>query len=169
MAKRVKLIKKTNYRYRDHGSGYNLEMRLDLNRYEKQYDRGQYEVDSAVMFSMERFMPMRDGNFINKTRIMSKSMAGTGKVCAVASPEGRFLYEGKNMVDEVTGSPYARLGARKVLVSKYSGETAAKENLDLSKGKNPKAQPRWFIPAKRKDGSTWVKIAKRTAGGGTRG
>ncbi len=62
-------------------------------------------------------MPMQTGQFINVTKAMSAAVAGTGKVVAAAPPMGRFLYEGRTMVDEKTGSPWARKGARKVLVS----------------------------------------------------
>jgi hypothetical protein len=93
---------------------------------------------------------------------MSASYAGTGKVIAGAPPFGRFLYEGKTMVDEVTGSPWARKGARKVLVSQYSGKTNAKPNLTYSRGRSS----HWFEKAKEKDGGKWIAKVKKTGGGG---
>ena len=69
---------------------------------------------------------------------------------------GRFLYEGKVMVDPVTGSPWARKGAKKVVTERpltYS---------------NPKATPHWFDTAKDAHGIAWVKGVKQIAGGGTK-
>lgn len=109
---------------------------------------------------------MQDGTFINQTRAKSAAMAGSGEVCAGVAPQGRFLYEGKTMVDEKTGSPWARKGAKKVLVSQYAGKTQAKENLVFSQHAHPKAQAHWFDPAKEADGRKWTKTVKRIAGGG---
>ena len=67
---------------------------------------------------------------------------------------GRFLYEGKVMVDPVTGSPWAREGAKKVVTER---------SLTYS---NPKATPHWFDTAKDAHGKTWVKGVKQIAGGG---
>ena len=171
--KKRKMIDKTNYHFKAKGRGYSVDMRIDLNRQNKNCVEGQFELDTAVMFSMVRFMAYGDdagsGTFIQKTRQKSASIAGSGQVYAAAAPEGRFLYEGKNMVDEETGSTYARKGARKVLVSKYSGVTKAKEDLEYNKSHNPDAQAHWFIPAKRADCAKWVRIAKQTAGGGRHG
>ena len=143
-----------------------IRVNLNLDRFSAQFNRAQYDLDRAVMNSMEPFMPHQDGTVIQRTAAESDSIAGTGMVIAGVPPQGRFLYEGKVMVDEKTGSPWARQGAKKVLVSQYTGKTNAKENLDLSKGHHPKAQAHWFDAAKEKDGKKWIKEVKKTAGGG---
>lgn len=143
-----------------------IRVDIKLDRFSEQYNRAQFDLDSDVMTSMVRFMPMRDGTFINLTRAESAVLAGSGEVMAAAPPTGRFLYEGKTMVDPETGSPWARKGARKVLVSQYKGKTNAKENLQYSKHKNPKAQSHWFDAAKKADGDKWVARVKKTSGGG---
>ena len=99
-------------------------------------------------------MPMNTGMFRNVTKAMSASLAGSGKVVAAAPPMGRFLYEGKVMVDEQTGSPWARPGAKKIVTDR-----------DLTYS-NPRATPHWFDTAKKNHGASWVKVAKRYAGGG---
>ena len=149
MAKR-KMISKTHYNY----SKPNLEMRINLSRFEKQYEDAQKEFDSMVMASMKPYMPQNTGTFINITSAQSAALAGTGKVVAAAAPMGRYLYEGKVMVDEQTGSPWARPGARKVVTDK---------DLQYS---NPKATPHWFDTAKANHGDSWVKAVKKIAGGG---
>lgn len=157
-----RMIAKLTYKY----ESKEVTAELDLSRFERQFSKAQYGLDSMIMTSMGPFMPMGTGLFISVTKAASQAIAGTGKVIAAAPPMGRFLYEGKTMVDESTGSPWARKGAKKVLVSKYRGETNARENLTYSKATNPKAQSHWFDAAKEKDGDKWVRKVKKTAGGG---
>ena len=127
---------------------------VSLNRFEKQFQEAQYYLDSQIMNDMVPYMPHRDGNFVNVTRLQSAALAGSGKVVAAAPPMGRFLYEGKVMVDPVTGSPWARKGAKKVVTER-----------PLTYG-NPKVTPYWFDTAKDAHGKSWVKGVKRIAGGG---
>lgn len=131
-----------------------IKVDVSLNRFERQYERAQYYLDSQIMTDMVPYMPHRDGNFVNVTRLQSAALAGSGKVVAAAPPMGQFLYEGKVMVDPVTGSPWARKGAKKVVTERpltYS---------------NPKATPHWFDTAKDAHGIAWVKGVKQIAGGG---
>ena len=146
-----------------------LNVKLSLSRFDEQYKKAQYQLDGDVMNSMVPFMPMISGSFINTTRAASAAVQGSGQVYAAYGPQGRYLYEGKVMVDEVTGSPFARKGAKKVLVSQYAGKTAAKENIDYTHQAHPKAQDHWFDAAKAVDGKKWVRRVKATAGGGKRG
>lgn len=149
MAKR-KMISKTHYNY----SKPNLEIKINLSRFEKQFEDAQKELDSMIMTSMKPYMPQQTGTFINITSAQSASLAGSGTVVAAAAPMGRFLYEGKVMVDPVTGSPWARPGAKKVVTDR-----------DL-KYSNPKATPHWFDTAHKNHGKSWVKTVKKIAGGG---
>ena len=91
----------------------NMRANISLARFDEQIQSAQYWLDSQVMTDMVPYMPHETGTFINTTRARSASLAGTGLVCAGAGPMGRFLYMGKGMVDELTGSPWARKGARK--------------------------------------------------------
>ena len=63
---------------------------------------------------------------------------------------GRFLYEGKVMVDPVTGSAWARKNAKKVVTDKPL--TYA----------NPMAVPHWFDKAKSLYCKDWVKLVNDT-------
>lgn len=142
-----------------------INIKLNLSRFDKQFQRAQYELDGDVMNSMEPFMPLNKGTFIQKTREESTALQGTGMVVAAASPFGQFLYHGKTMVDIETGSPWAKYKNKKVLVSQYTGKTNAKENLTYSRAG---AKALWFDAAKKKDGKSWIKKAKKIAGGGKR-
>lgn len=157
MAKKKKMISKIKYNYSTHGKGADIELDVDLTRFNKQYGNAQYVLDSAVMTSMVKYMPLNTGVFIHVTRGMSASLAGSGTVVAAAPPFGRFLYEGKVMVDTVTNSPWARKGAKKKTIDK---------DLNYYKGHNPDVTDHWFKAAKENHLKSWIKNAKRTAGGG---
>ena len=156
MAKKRKMIAKIRYNYRKEDAGRNatIELEVDLSRFNKQYGKAQYVLDSAVMKDMTPYMPQRTGVFIDVTKAMSAAIAGSGTVIAAAPPKGRFLYEGKVMVDEKTGSPWARPGAKKVVTDR---------DLDYS---NPRATPHWYDTAKKNHGKSWVNTVKKIAGGG---
>lgn len=165
MAKRSKRFYLKNLSY-NVGS---IHLKLDMSRFERQFQQAQYYLDGAVMNSMVPYMPMVTGSFINTTRAASAAVQGSGFVYAGYGPQGRYLYEGKVMVDELTGLPLARRGARKVLVSEYTGKTNARENITYTHQAHPKAQDHWFEVAKQADGKTWIKGVKRIAGGGKHG
>lgn len=156
MAKR-KMISKIRYNYSAHGKGQDIELDVDLSRFEKQYGEAQYALDSMVMTSMQPYMPHQTGTFINVTKAMSAAIAGSGTVVAAAPPMGRFLYEGKVMVDPATNSPWARPGAKKVVTDK---------DLDYDKSHNPKVTDHWFDTAKARHGKSWIRAVKNIAGGG---
>lgn len=128
-----------------------------MKRFEEQFQKAQYELDGKIMTSMIPFMPHYNGTFIQNTRAKSASVQGSGEVYAAFGPQGRFLYEGKVMVDEVTGSAFARLGAKKIVTRRH---------LDYTKTHNPDVTDHWFDAAKKKDGKRWVLDTKRIAGGG---
>ena len=142
-------------------------MTADVNfgRFEKQFTKAQYKLDSTIMTHMIPYMPKVTGLFINVTKAMSDACAGSGVVVAAAPPYGRYLYYGKTMVSPRTGSAYAAYGEKKVLVSKYQGITNAKEYLEYNTSANHEAQAEWFEVAKQRHIKNWVKMTKKIAGG----
>ena len=131
-----------------------IKVNINLSRFSEQLQAAQFALDSQIMNDMEPFMPIQTGSFISLTRARSSALAGTGEVYAAAPPMGRFLYEGKVMVDPDTGSPWARTGAKKVVTERpltYS---------------NPQAVPHWFDKAKDTHGKEWIELVKKKAGGG---
>lgn len=132
-----------------------VEITLNLDRFNKQFQDAQTELDKAVWTSMKPFLPLNTGSLVQRTQAINDSWAGTGKVCAAAGPYGRFQYMGKVMVDPETNSPWARKGAKKIVTGKpltYS---------------QPGVVPEWFEEAKRRDGKQWIEKVKETAGGGS--
>ena len=130
-----------------------LRVKVDMERINRNIDNAQYWLDSQVMTDMVPYMPQNTGAFINITRAQSAALAGSGEVVAGAAPMGRFLYEGKVMIDPETGSPWARKGAKKIVTDRpltYS---------------NPKATPKWFETAKKQHGKAWIAGVKDKIGG----
>lgn len=133
-----------------------ITVNISLNRFEKQFQEAQNWLDGQVFTDMEKYMPFRDGNMRNVSAIMSRSMQGSGQVIAGAPPYGRFLYEEKVMVDPVTGSPWARAGAKKVVTDR---------DLVFDKTAHPRATDHWFDAAKTENVKSWAKGVKKRAGG----
>lgn len=135
----------------------NIKASVSCARFRGQYDDAQRKLDARVMADMVPYMPKRTGRFVQTTKAQSATMAGTGRVMAAAPPYGYFLYWGKVMVDPETGSAWARRGVKKVLTDE-----------SLSFNGSAKAQPGWYLAAKRQHLGSWLKLAKRTAGGGAK-
>ena len=127
-----------------------IDIRVDMDRLENNFNRAQYALDSAIMTSMEPLMPMETGQFIAVTKGMSAAVAGTGQVVAAAPPSGRFLHEGQAMIGRYSKSAWAKKGEKKVLSGK---------SLTYTRG-----GPKWFDKAKAKDGDNWVRIVKKEVG-----
>ena len=153
----AKQIKKLNYKFEYKDRTIDGVMQIDLSRFEGQYSRAQYLLDSMVMDSMVPYMPMQTGTFINVTRGMSQAIAGSGKVVAAAPPMGRFLYEGDVMVGERTRSAFAAKAEKKVVIEK---------KLQYSRAAHPGVTDHWFDTAKKYHGKVWIRKTKQTAGGG---
>ena len=93
-------------------------------------------------------MPHLTGNFQQRSYVEND-----GAKVVFPGPYGRFLYGGKVMIDPVTGSPYARAGAKKVLTD---------TPLNYS---NPQATDHWFDTAKAKNQDYWIEGAGKILGG----
>lgn len=120
-----------------------VTIRVNRKRPNRNLKRAQFWLEQQVMNDMLPFMPFRTGSLQQRTRAMNAVILGSGKVWAAAPPYGRFLYEGKVMVDPVTGSPWARKGAKKVVTDR---------DLTFSR---PGAVPHWFESAKAAKLESW--------------
>lgn len=146
-----------------------VKVNIDLSRFQGQYREAQYALDSAVMASMTQYMPMDTSALIDNTKAMSASLAGTGTVVAAAPPYGRMQYEGKVMVDSVTGKGPMKVstGPGEYVWRYRKGAKLVASDRPL-KYSNPKATPHWFDTAKENHGDKWVKVVKKIAGGGSK-
>lgn len=120
-----------------------VTIRISMARPNRNLKRAQMWLEQQVINDMLPLMPLRTGGLQQRTRMMNTVMLGIGKVWAAAPPYGRFLYGGKVMVDPVTGSPWARKGAKKVVTSR---------ELTFSR---PGAVARWFEAAKATKLERW--------------
>ena len=78
-----------------------------------------------------KYMPMGTGALIKITQ--AQTVIRRPEIVTRA-PQARFLFRGKLMVSDVTGSAWARKGETKHAVDK---------DLTYDRGKNPMAGPRW--------------------------
>lgn len=143
-----------------------IKVDVSLNRFEKQFQEAQWELDGMVMNSMVPFMPMNDGNFIKLTKERSAALQGTGKVVAGAPPQGRYLYMGVAMVDKETGRGPFYIPGVGYRYRKGTELIPTNRPLNYDKSKHPNATDHWFDAAKEKDGAKWIKGVKKIAGGG---
>ncbi len=161
-----------------HFPGFSIvqgDIRVDLNmdRFSRQFQDAQTELDANVMNSMKPFMPHYNGTFIQQTQAASDAIRGSGMVYAAYTPGGfgRYLYEGKVMVDAQTGKGPRKIpmgpGGDYILRFRKGARLVATERpLDYTKTHNPNVTDHWFDAAKKKDGRKWIEAVKRTAGGG---
>ena len=135
----------------------------DLN---KKLKLAQYWLDSQIMTDMLPLMPMDTGVFIHNTVSRSQSLAGTGVVCAGAPPYGRYLYEGKVMVDSQTGKGARRMVLKtgEVIYRHRRGATLVPTERPLTY-QRASAVPHWFEEAKRRHFDDWVAGVQKILGG----
>lgn len=150
-----------------------ISANVSLKRFEKQFEQAQFWLDSQVMADMVPFMPMQSGTFINVTRGMSAALAGTGTVIAAAPPMGRYLYEGKVMVDSETGKGPAKIpsGPDEYILRFRKGAKLVPTDrpLKYSAHAHPDVKDHWFDEAKKINLEKWVNGVKQRAGGGANG
>lgn len=131
-----------------HMSGHNYSVECDFNSLDKRLERAKYILTECVISSSRAFMPLRTGNLQQRTR----SNASHTRV-TFPGPYARFLYYGKVMVDPLTGSPWARRGAKKVVTNR---------NLRFSQ---PNATAHWFEVAKKRDLNKWLDEVRKVLNG----
>lgn len=89
-------------------------------------------VDQACINHMSPYTPFVSG-MLDKSAELS-TVIGSGEIKQIA-PQAKYLYYGKLMVSESTGSSYAKYGERKVLTDK---------DLKYSKAAHSLAGKMWF-------------------------
>ncbi len=128
--------------------------------------QAQYWLDTQVMTDMLPLMPMDTGVFIHNTVSRSQALAGTGMVCAGAPPMGRYLYEGRVMVDSATGK-----GARRMVLKTGEVIYRHRKGAHLVPTDRPltyqraSAVPHWFEEAKKRHFDDWVAGVRKILGG----
>lgn len=147
-----------------------VRVKLDLSRFDRQFQRAQYGLDGDIMNSMVPFMPLLKGTFIQVTRKASADVQGSGQVYAAFGPQGQYLYEGLVMVDSETGKGPRKIptGPGEYVLRFRKGAKLKATDRPLRYSSND-ATDHWFDAAKEKDEKRWIKRVKETAGGGKLG
>ena len=120
---------------------------IDLSVYAERFDEAQEWLGWRVLQDCQARMPIQTGSL----RQRSHPEDG-GRRVVFPGPYARFQYGGKVMVDPLTGSPWARRGAKKVLTDrplKYA---------------DPAATDHWFEAAKAEFGQEWIAELNRMIG-----
>lgn len=133
-----------------------IRIDIDLSKYEERLKDAQFWLDSQIMTDMVPLMPHVTGNFIQRTREISASWAGTGRVCAAAPPFGRYLYFGKVMVDEQGNGPKKIEVSPGEFVFRYKKGARLVASQRPLKYSNPYTVPEWFEVAKEQKLKNWI-------------
>lgn len=126
----------------------NFRCEISLDRFSKQFAEAQQWLGDRVLEDSKAFMPHLTGGLQQR----SYTEIG-GKLVVFPGPYARFQYGGKVMVDPVTGSPWARKDAKKILTDRPLTYL------------NPQATDHWFDAAKAQNGDYWIEGVKQKAGG----
>lgn len=126
-----------------------VHVTLDLSRFGTQFAEAQWFLGNQVLQDCRQYMPHRSGSMSQRSYVDEG-----GRKVVFPGPYARMQYGGLVMVDELTGSPYARLGATKVVTDRkltYSSQTAVDH---------------WYDTAFANHGQVWIQETKRIGGGG---
>ena len=100
---------------------------------------------TQVMKDTDKFVPALTGSLTQRTHIEESTIVYPG-------PYARFLYYGKVMIYEPTGSTFAPRGEHKVVTDR---------DLVMNKSMHPLATSHWFEVSKAMNLERWIKIAER--------
>ncbi len=102
-----------------------------------------------VLRRIVRYMPYQNGMTIKITVAQTDVRR---PLIVTDTPSARFLFNGKLMVSDVTGSPWARKGETKHVVN---------TPLNYTKTKNPRAGPHWDRAVSAAEGKAMVADLQR--------
>lgn len=123
------------------GFRINVKSDIDLAKITSRLDRANEILANEAMKDTDKFVPKLTGTLSGGTRVVDGQIIYPG-------PYARYLYHGKLMVDQETGSSYARKGSTKTLTGKP---------LNVAKS-NPMAQPEWFEVSKGMNLEKWKRV-----------
>ena len=98
-----------------------------------------------VMKDTDKFVPALTGSLTQRTHVEGSTIVYPG-------PYARFLYYGKVMIYEPTGSTWAPKGEHKVVTGR---------DLGMNKSMHPLATSHWFEVSKAQNMEKWVRVAER--------
>ena len=72
-----------------------MKIKLNMDRFSRQYQEAQYLLDGMVMDSMVPFMPMEKGTFVNVTRLTAPQCKAPEKFMRLTVRRGGFCMRAK--------------------------------------------------------------------------
>lgn len=123
------------------GFRINVKSDIDLAKITSRLDMANEILANEAMKDTDKFVPKLTGTLSGGTRVVDGQIIYPG-------PYARYLYHGKLMVDQETGSSYARKGSTKTLTGKP---------LNVAKS-NPMAQTEWFEVSKGLNLEKWKRV-----------
>lgn len=160
---------KINYRI-SYNEGH-VRAEIDLTKYGERFVKAQELLGENVLQSCKTFMPFVTGNMQQRSSVEYDHLTNRshvengGRRVVFPGPYARYLYDGKVMVDSVTGK-----GPRKIptgpgeYVLRYRKDAKLVPTgrpLTYTKTYNPQATDHWFDHAKAKFCKEWVESVKR--------
>lgn len=100
---------------------------------------------TQVMKDTDKFVPALTGNFTQRVHLEESTIVYPG-------PFARFLYYGKVMIYEPTGSTWA---------PRYEHKVVTGRDLVMNKSMHPLASSHWFEVSKAANLDTWIKVSER--------
>lgn len=108
-------------------------------------DKAEKTLAAQVMTDTDKFVPALTGSFAQRTHIEESTIVYPG-------PYARFLYYGKVMIYEPTGSTWA---------PKYEHKVVTGRDLIMGKSMHPLATSHWFEVSKAANLEKWLRVAGR--------
>lgn len=124
---------------------YSLNLKVPKNVLEKRVVKANKWLCEEIIKDTDQFVPARTG-------ALAMDVHRQGNTIVYASPDARFQYYGKVMIDPATGSTFAPKGTRKALTDR---------NLKYSKGMHKNARPHWFEASKALNETRWMKGVRK--------
>ena len=101
---------------------------------------------TQVMKDTDKFVPMRTGSLVQRTHIEN------GNTIVYPGSYARFLYFGKVMIYEPTGSTWAPFREHKIVTDR---------DLVMSKAAHPFATSHWIEVSKAMNLEKWIRVAQK--------
>lgn len=108
-------------------------------------DKAEKTLAAQVMTDTDKFVPALTGSLAQRAHIEESTIVYPG-------PYARFLYYGKVMIYEPTGSTWA---------PKYEHKVVTGRDLIMGKSKHPLATSHWFEVSKAANLEKWLRVAGR--------
>lgn len=144
-----------------------IKIKLPTSKLNKRLQKAQIDLEVAIAEDIKPYMPILTGNMLQRTQAINASNLGSGVVTIAPAPYGRYLYEGKVMVDAETGKGARpiKLKTGEVIFRHRKGATLVPTDRPLTYTSGS-AVPHWYERAKADNWNKWIDLIKEDLVGG---